>query len=326
MPIHESAQPVSPPLELGESPLWLPAEQALYCCDIAGHRLCRLAPDPGANWRDGPLRLQSWAQPSEPVCCVPAAGGGLVLARRDGLWHLPPAKVGAGWDPAGEPLHARQLAAPPYDPACERFNDGRCDSRGRFWIGTLYEPRQPPLAALYCFEDGRLTRQADGITVSNGLAFSPDARTLYWADTTSHTVFAFDFDLATGGLSRRRVFVRFPRRGDAASGASAGVAPYGGRPDGATVDAEGCYWVAMYEGARVLRFSPAGECLDEIGLPVACPTMPCFGGPDLRTLFITTARQGRPQQERASQPDAGCIFALRVPVPGLPPWACALPG
>jgi sugar lactone lactonase YvrE len=154
---------------------------------------------------------------------------------------------------------------------------------------------------------------ADGATVSNGLAFSPDGRTLYWSDTTSHTVFAFDFDLAQGTLSRQRVLARFPRREPQQP-----LADYGGRPDGAAVDAEGCYWVAMFEGARLLRLSPSGEALAELRLPVRCPTMPCFGGADLRTLYVTTARAHRPADELAGEPWAGCVLQCRVDVPGLP--------
>jgi sugar lactone lactonase YvrE len=221
---------------------------------------------------------------------------------RDGLWRFDP-RDGT----------RRRLARPPYDPGKERFNDGKCDPRGRFWVGTIYEPRDPPLAALYCWDGHQLQRKADGVTTSNGLAWSPDGRTLYWSDTKAHTIFAFDFDVATGTLSRRRVFATFAPRQDAPD-----LDAYGGRPDGAAVDAEGCYWVAMYEGQRVLRLSPDGEVLREVILPVRCPTMPCFGDTDLRTLYVTTARENRPAAELAAQPLAGCVLSLRVDVPGLP--------
>ena len=148
--------------------------------------------------------------------------------------------------------------------------------------------------------------------MSNGLAWSPDARTVYWADTPAHVVHACDFDLRQGRLSNRRTFARFaPREPDLP------LSAYGGRPDGATVDAEGCYWVAMFEGARVLRFSPDGELLRNLHLPVRCPTMPCLGGPDLRTLFITTSREKRPLRELAEMPLSGQVLQLRVDVPGL---------
>jgi sugar lactone lactonase YvrE len=285
---------VSAPCLLGESPMWHPQEQALYWCDIPGRRLHRLDPVSG--------HTRHWDFPVEPASVAPALDGSLRLAMRDGLWRFDPV--------TGE---RTRLAAPPYDPAVERFNDGKCDSHGRFWIGTIYEPRDPPLAALYCWDGGRLIRRADGITVSNGLAWSADGGTMYWSDTKAHAVYAFDFDLVDGGLSRRRTFAEFAKRSPDQS-----LDCYGGRPDGAAVDSEGCYWVAMFEGQRVLRLSPHGQVLREVRLPVRCPTMPCFGGPDLKTLYITTAREKRPPEELAQQPLAGCVLALNVDVPGLP--------
>ncbi|MDE2081295.1 MAG: SMP-30/gluconolactonase/LRE family protein [Burkholderiales bacterium] len=279
---------------LGESPFWHPDEAALYWCDIPGRALHRYSPAVGAH--------RQWSLESEPGCCAPLPGGRLLLAMRDGLF---------GFDPASG--RRERLAGAPYDGAQERFNDGKADPQGRLWVGTIYEPRQPPNAALYRWAAGRLDRIAGGITVSNGLAFSPDGRTMYWADTSAHRVYAFDFDGSDGSLSRRRVHAEFaPRQPGQA------LADYGGRPDGAAVDAEGCYWVAMYEGQRLLRLAPDGRLLRELPLPVRCPTMPCFGGPDLRTLFITTARNHRPAEELAAQPLAGRVLSLRVDVPGLP--------
>jgi len=220
----------APPSGLGESPFWHPDEQALWWCDIPGRALHRFDPASGAH--------RAWAFDSEPACCAPLPRGELLLARRDGLWRFSPGNGALAL-----------LAAPPYDPAHERFNDGKADPQGRLWVGTIYEPRQPPLASLHRFEAGRLDRMAEGITVSNGLAFSPDGRTMYWSDTTAHTIYAFDF---------------------------------------------------------------------EVRLPVRCPTMPCFGGADLRTLYVTTARHNRPADELAAQPDAGRVLSLRVDVPGLP--------
>jgi sugar lactone lactonase YvrE len=275
---------------LGESPLWHPVDRL--------HRL-----DPAT------ARLDSWDFDTDVSACVPARRGGLVLTLRTGIVHFDPASG------------ARTLLADaPYDPARERFNDGKCDPAGRLWVGTIYEPRDPALAALYCLDEtGRLTRRADGITVSNGLAWSPDARTMYWSDTKAHTIYAFDYDPARGDLGERRVFARFERRAEGQP-----LDTYGGRPDGAAMDAEGCYWVAMFEGARVLRLSPRGEVLHELRLPVRCPTMPCFGGPDLRTLYITTSREKRPAEELAAQPWAGQVLQVRVDVPGLPAAICTL--
>ena len=291
------ALPVAPSL-LGESPFWHPDEAALYWCDIPGKQLHRWVP--AADSADGVHT--AWAVASEPACCAPLPGGDLMLACRDGLWRFSPASG-----------RRERIVAAPYDTATERFNDGKADPQGRFWVGTIYEPRQPPNAALYRWAGAQLACMARGITVSNGLAFSPDGRTLYRSDTASHRVFACDFDGQDGSLSRERVFAQFPPKV-----AGQDLAGYGGRPDGAAVDVEGAYWCAMFEGQRLLRFSPAGELLAELLLPVRCPTMPCFGGPDLRTLYLTTARLNRPADELAAQPLAGCVLTLRVDVPGLP--------
>ena len=279
---------------LGESPVWHPREQALYYCDIPGHQLQRFDPKSGD--------LRHWQFDTDVASLAPRLNGQLLLAMRDGLWHFDPV--------SGERARA---AEPPYDPASERFNDGKCDPQGRFWVGTIYEPRDPPRASLSCFSHGRLERRVGGLTVCNGLAWSPDGRTIHWSDTKAHTIYAADFDGASGTLSRQRVFASFPVRQPGQA-----LADYGGRPDGAAMDAEGCYWVAMFEGQRLLRLSPEGEVVRETALPVRCPTMPCFGGPDLRTLYITSSRQNRPAAELVEQPFAGCVLALDVDVPGLP--------
>jgi sugar lactone lactonase YvrE len=284
---------VASPSLLGESPMWHPREQVLYWCDIPGKRLNR--------WDPKRAELSHWDFDTEPASCAPQLDGSLLLAMRDGLWRFDPR--------SGE---RAALAPPPYDPSSERFNDGKCDPQGRFWVGTIHEPREPR-AALYRWAGGELTRQADGITTSNGLGWSPNGRTMYWSDTKAHTVYAFDFEPAGGELSNRRVFAGFPIKQ-----AGQDLATYGGRPDGAAVDAEGCYWVAMFEGQRLLRLSPDGEALREVVLPVRCPTMPCFGGADLRTLYVTTSRENRPVDELAEQPVAGCVLTLAVDVPGLP--------
>jgi len=278
---------------LGESPFWHPQEQALYWCDIPGRTL--------HHWKPDTAEHASWQFYTELGSCAPLASGGLLLALRGGLLRFNPATGRRVW-----------LAAAPYDVAVERFNDGKTDPQGRFWVGTIWEPRDGPRAALYRFDQAGLALAADGVTVSNGLAWSPDGATMYWADTPAHVVYALDFDRARGAASNRRTFAAF------AKPAGADLNGYAGRPDGAAVDAEGCYWVAMFEGGRVLRISPAGEILQEVRLPVRCPTMPCFGGDDLKTLYITTAREKRPPEELASQPLAGHVLQLRVEVPGLP--------
>ncbi|WP_119290091.1 SMP-30/gluconolactonase/LRE family protein [Azohydromonas sediminis] len=282
-----------PACALGESPFWHPREAALYWVDIPGRALHRW------TGRDGAHR--QWPLPTEPGCVAPRLGGGLLLALRDGLWHFDP---GAGL--------TRRVAKAPYDTATQRFNDGKADALGRLWVGTYSEDGRTGEAALYRFDAGRIERVAGGISASNGLAWSPDGRTMYWADTRAHVVYAFDFDVSGGTLSRQREFARFASR-DAAAPAA-----YGGRPDGAAVDADGGYWVAMYEGARLLRFAPDGTLTREVPLPVRSPTMPCFGDDDLKTLYVTTARKGLGADELAREPWAGAVLRLRVDVPGLP--------
>ena len=288
-----AALPVPPSL-LGESPFWHPDEAALYWCDIPGKRLNR--------WHPGTASHRAWDLPAEPGCVAPLRAGKLLLAMRVGLFRFDPQ--------TGE---RELLSAPPYDPLQERFNDGKADPQGRLWVGTIFEPRTSAAAALYCWVGGGLQRMAGDVTVSNGLAFGPDGATLYWADTAAHRVMAFDLDAATGQISRPRVLVQFAHQVP-----GQGLEQYGGRPDGAAVDAEGAYWCAMYEGQRLLRIAPDGSVLQELALPVRCPTMPCFGGPDLRTLYVTTARRQRGAAELAAQPLAGCVLHARVDVPGLP--------
>lgn len=283
-----------PPSLLGESPFWHPGQAALYWCDIPGRKLNRYRPQDGEH--------RQWSFETEPACCAPTLDGALLLGMRDGLWRFDP-----------QTGQRTPLCGPPYDPATERFNDGKADAQGRFWVGTIYEPREPALAALYRWSQGALVRMAGDVTVSNGLAWSPDGRTLYWSDTKSHSIHALDFDSIDGAISRQRLFVRFPLKQPGQD-----LSTYGGRPDGAAVDSEGSYWAAMFEGQRLVRLSASGALLQEVRLPVRCATMPCFGDADLKTLYITTARENRPAQELAEMPASGCVLRMRVAVAGLP--------
>lgn len=287
----------------GESPFWHPQEQLLYWVDIPGKQIHRMDP--------ADRRVESWAMPSEPGCIAPAASGGLVLALRDGVYRA------RSWGGA-----LQRLAGVDYDTATTRYNDGKADPLGRFWAGTMYEPRDARKGALYSVDlrasgCGRVLveRKADGAIVANGLAWSPDARTLYWSETSDHVVHAWDWDAQSNGMSNRRVFRQFAAK---PAGWKPGDPGYGGRPDGATVDNQGNYWCAMFEGGRVVQLAPSGEELSDISVPVRCPTMPCFGGADLKTLFVTSNRQGRPADELSQQPLAGCVLALRVEAAGLP--------
>ena len=299
---------ISQPSDLGESPFWHPDEQRLYWVDIAARQVCRSMVSTGT--------VERWTLPSEPGCIAPARTGGtntgLVIALRDGIYR---ARHWGG---------ALALLAPAlHDPATTRFNDGKADPLGRFWAGTIYEPRDAARARLFCLDgrDGRapvLEPKAGNATTANGLAWSPDAATLYWTDTPSHAIRAWDWDANGNILSHERVFHQFPAKPAGWQPGLPGMPSYGGRPDGAAVDVQGNYYVAMYEGGRLLKLSPAGEVLAELAVPAPCPTMPCFGGTDRKTLYLTTARQNRPAAELHRWPDSGCIFSMPVEVPGLP--------
>jgi sugar lactone lactonase YvrE len=277
----------------GESPFWHPGEQALYWVDIAGHKLNRFETKTNAH--------REWSFDTEVASAAPSPDGRVLLALRDGIFAFDP-QSGA----------SKRVVKAPYDVRKLRFNDGKADPQGRFWVGTIHDERLPK-GSLYCLTPHSLDRIVDDVANSNGLAWSPDGRTMYWTDTKLSTVFAFDFDPAGGDLSRRRVFASFP-----AKPADGSLDGYGGRPDGGAVDSEGCYWAACFEGQRLARFSPDGTLLDSIELPVRCPTMPCFGGDDLKTLYVTTSREKRPADELAQQPWAGQVLQCRVAVPGLP--------
>ncbi|MDB5964010.1 MAG: SMP-30/gluconolactonase/LRE family protein [Polaromonas sp.] len=301
---------------LGESPFWHPDEQMLYWADIPGKQIHRLNVFMGS--------VESWAMPSEPGCMAPArtvrtesaAGerGGLVIALRGGVYRA------RSW--GGE---LQRIAPALHDTATMRFNDGKADPFGRFWASTIYEPRGVAAAKLFSLDcrpgvatasaTPALEVKAEGATTGNGLAWSPDGRTLYWADTPSHCIRAWDWDGERNLLGGGRIFREWPRKPE---GWQPGAPGYDGRPDGAAVDVQGNYYAAMFEGAQLLKLSPSGEVLAAIPVPAQCPTMPCFGGSDLKTLYLTTARENRPAAELLRYPDSGCVFSMQVDVPGLP--------
>jgi sugar lactone lactonase YvrE len=257
------------PDRLGESPFWHPHERRLYWVDIPGRQVHRAAADGGG--------FESWPMPQEPGCIAPARSGGLVIALRDGIYRA------RAWGGGLDLLHRFG-----HDPATTRCNDGKADPLGRFWAGTIYEPRDRPLAELHCLEwvagAARVQRMAGGATTANGLAWSPAGDVLYWSDTPRHVVWAWDWDARANALGPQRVFHQFPAK---PPGWQPGQPGYGGRPDGAAVDADGHYWCAMYEGGRLVRLAPTGQVVGELPTPMPSPTMPCFGGDDLRTLFVT---------------------------------------
>ncbi|AUN29076.1 SMP-30/gluconolactonase/LRE family protein [Niveispirillum cyanobacteriorum] len=271
---------------LGECPVWDGGAGILSFVDIQGRQLHRYHPADGA--------LSSLELPEHPGCVVPLAGGGYVAGMRTGIYRLDA-------DGTVGPM----LAPNPTDPADTRFNDGRVDPAGHLIIGTIDEPKSGSRGGLYRLERGGLRLLLGGLLTSNGLAFSPDGRTLYHSDTPRFAIHAYDYDPASGQVANRRLFAQLDPD-----------APDRGRPDGAAVDAEGCYWTALYAGGRVQRYDPDGRLMAEYRTPARCPTMPCFGGPDAKTLYVTSVAAG------FEGPMDGALFAMPVDVPGLPNAPC----
>jgi sugar lactone lactonase YvrE len=272
---------------LGEGPCWDHRSGKLYWVDIAGKRLHVFDPQSG---QDRMIQLDQMVG-----AAVPRQSGGVVAALQHGLYQLD--------------LDTEQLTLisdPEHHLEDNRFNDGKCDPAGRFWAGTTSHQELEPLGSLYCLEPDHTVRKAiDGVTVSNGLAWSPDGQTMYYIDSPTKRVVAYDFDVAAGALSRPRMVVA--------------IAEDGGFPDGMTVDAEGMLWIAQWNGWQVSRWNPhTGELLSVIPVPVAQVSSCAFGGPNLDELYITTAGVRQTEEELAKQPYAGGIFRVKPGVAGLP--------
>jgi sugar lactone lactonase YvrE len=270
---------------LGEGPVWVAAEEALYWTDIEGRQVYRLAfADEAADRWTVPFRIGSLA---------PCRRGGFVAGTDRGLFFADPERN----------LYS-PIADPEPDLPANRFNDGKVDRAGRFWAGTMDGTEKAARGSLYRLDpDLGLTRVDEGYRVTNGPAFSPDGRTMYHNDSGRQVTYAFDLDEA-GNASNRRVFARFGE-GD-------------GYPDGMTVDREGCLWIAFWDGWCLRRLSPEGDLLDVLQVPVARPTSCAFGGPGLDHLFITSARRDFDETQLAAQPQAGGLFMAKPGVKGLP--------
>ncbi|SFM16392.1 SMP-30/gluconolactonase/LRE family protein [Variovorax sp. OV329] len=275
--------------ELGEGTLWSSREQALYWVDILGRQLHRFRPADGAQ--------ASWPFDEEISAVAERANGpGLLVTLRRGFARFDPAH------PGEPPSYLHQ----PEEPAGNRFNDGKCDAQGRFWGGTMDMDCREPAGTLYRFDgDGNCTRHESGITVSNGPTWSADGRTMHFNDTAPNRILAYDFDTESGTLSGRRTWLR--------------LAPGEGYPDGMTTDAAGRLWICHWGGACVSCHDPvSGAEITRIALPAAHITDCAFGGPDLQTLFITSAWSGLDAAQRQAQPLAGALFAVRLDSTGLP--------
>jgi len=276
----------------GESPVWSTAQQALYWVDIPAKRLHRWCPADGKS--------QSW-QTSQMLACIAQAGNGSwVAAMENGLFAITPHADGS--------LDSRLLASVTHALPEMRFNDGRCDRQGRFWAGTMLMNMAAgaPVGAMYRYSAGQvepLKAQLDGFIVPNGLAFSPDGKTMYLSDSHPDVqkIWAFDYDTDTGIPHDRRLFVD--------------MTEHPGRPDGAAVDADGCYWICGNDAGLIHRFTPDGKLDRSLSVPVKKPAMCAFGGADLDTLFVTSIR---PVGDTSDQPLAGGVFALSPGVKGLP--------
>ncbi len=274
---------------VGESPLWHAGEQALYWVDISAKALHR--------WKEG-QGTQTW-HASEMIGCIAThAAGGFVAGMESGVFHLQPQ--------AGGSLQETLFASITHPQPGMRFNDGRCDRQGRFLAGTMLmkmaDSRQE--GSIVCYENKSDLRQlASGLFTPNGMAFSPDGRTMYLSDShpKSQLVWAFDYDTASGTPSNRRVFVD--------------MNPLPGRPDGAAVDSDGCYWVCGNDAGQIHRFTAQGKLDFSLTVPVKKPAMCAFGGADMKTLYVTSIRPDN--IDLTDQPLAGGVFALRPGVRGI---------
>ncbi|MCO5089594.1 SMP-30/gluconolactonase/LRE family protein [Bosea sp. (in: a-proteobacteria)] len=281
---------------LGEGPVWSGREQVLYWLDVVGKAIFRLDPATG--------EVRTRALPYAPSAIVPRADGGLLLVTKKGMALLD--------DFAAEP---RSVPLPGIDFSQEVFNDAACDAAGRLWVGTRDFNVREPKGRLFRVDAGlTLEQQDEGFVVSNGIAWSPDGGTLYHVDSRPGCVYAHDFDMATGTLRNRRVFLDYSAMDVA------------GHPDGCTVDAEGGLWIAEVEGWRVARYTPDGRLDREIRLPFKKPTSVMFGGAGLDRLFITSMQFRLTDQELLDQPLAGSLLVVEPGVKGLPEPAFRLGG
>ncbi|MGP9823842.1 SMP-30/gluconolactonase/LRE family protein [Ectopseudomonas khazarica] len=271
----------------GESPVWNAAEQALYWVDIPAGRLHR--------WSMADGQTQSWQADEMLACLAMHPSGGWLAGTQSGLFHLRPQDDGG--------LRSECLARVEHPRPQMRFNDGRCDRQGRFWAGTMLLDMAAGarVGALYRY-DGQLQERLDDLIVPNGLAFSPDGRIMYLSDShpTVQAVWAFDYDTDSGTPHNRRLFIDMTR--------------HPGRPDGAAVDVDGCYWICGNDAGLIHRFTPDGRLDRSLAVPVQKPAMCAFGGPHLDTLFVTSIR---PAGDVSEQPLAGGVFALSPGVRGM---------
>jgi len=269
--------------QLGEGPMWSAEERALWFVDIKSKHLHRFDETNGAQ--------KTWTTPEFSAFVFPTTGEKLICGLKSGLYEF---------DPAHGTFTLRVRVDAEYKH--KRLNDGYVDAKGRLWFGTMDNTERNPSGSLYCFADSQIKRLDSNYVVTNGPAMSPDGNTLYHIDSQQQLVYAFDVD-ARGMLSNKRVFVK--------------IEGSGVYPDGPVVDSNGNVWIAMFGGWGVRCYSPQGQLLEVIKLPVSNCTKVAFGGEDLKTMYITTAWVGLSDEQRQQQPLAGGLFRVRVDVPGL---------
>lgn len=272
---------------LGETPLWCTQTQSLWWLDIDGTKVQRFTPATGNH---DVFPLKAGYVGSLALC----RDGGLLVALDRALHRFDPA-TGA----------LTRLCEVEPDTLDNRLNDGRCDAQGRLWVGTMDNQLTRPNGSFYRVDpDGVVTRQFSDIMVSNTVAIAPDQRTLYFSDTRRFVTWAFDLDVTEGKIANRRVFVDYTATRE--------------RPDGACVDSLGCIWTAIFAAGKIVRYTPQGRLDRVVPVPVTNPTCLCFGGADLKTLFITSARKFLSPERLQAEPLAGSVLAFETDVPGLP--------
>jgi L-arabinonolactonase len=273
--------------ELAEGPVWDLEDSVLYWVNIKQREIHRYDPASGKD--------QHWSAPADVGSLALRRNGGMIVALKTGFFFF---------DPPNERF-TRVVEPEPHLPD-NRFNDGKTDRQGRFWAGSLYDPDETqPTGSLYRLDaDLSCHRMVEEIYASNGLAFSPDSTTAYYADSRRRTVWAWDFDPTDGALRNRRVFIQL-RDGE-------------GVPDGAAVDEDGGYWLTQPPAGRVVRYDPLGRIDRVLEMPVSQPTCVAFGGARMDTLYITTATYRMSADRLAQEPLAGAIFATHPGIAGLP--------
>ncbi|MBL9216778.1 MAG: SMP-30/gluconolactonase/LRE family protein [Opitutaceae bacterium] len=276
---------------LGEGPMWDARTGRLYFVDIIPGRLHAYEPATGAR--------RTWEVGRMLSAVVPRTAGGLAVVVREGF---------ATYDPDQSRLDFLTTPAG-HDPSRVRFNDGKCDPAGRFWAGTMGLKAEPGAGALYCLPPGGPAQWKVGdVTISNGLAWRD--RRLYYIDSITRLVRAFDYEPATGAISRPVTALVLPPGDDV--------------PDGCSLDAEGMLWIAHWGAGKVSRWDPVrGRCLQEYRFPASQITSCAFGGPGLKTLYVTSAREGLAPEQLAREPEAGALFAFEPGPVGLEPDAFA---